>query len=186
MNEADSYIITLRQENNINCQFLLLPRSKIRQLVSTVTPTRWVHCQCFKLFSARRSQILIKNCALLLILAKRIPIMKNTGPELSIATITNVRAINVGDIDRMTDIARPGNITTHTNKVKSGGQRPRYDSRQTSGQHVRCYECQRTGHVARFCPSHSTQSNSQGNQWHTPQWKQCYEDQQRQLRQLQG
>ena len=57
----------------------------------------------------------------LLILAKRIPIMKNTGPELSIATVTNVRAINVGVIDRMTDIARPGDITTHTNKVKSGG-----------------------------------------------------------------
>ena len=66
------------------------------------------------------------------------------------------------------------------------GQRPRYDSRQTSGQRVRCYECQRTGHVARFCPGRSTQSNSQSNQWHTPQWKQCYEDQQRQLRQLQA
>jgi len=65
------------------------------------------------------------------------------------------------------------------------GLRPRYDSHQTSGQHVRCYECQRTGHVARFCPDRSMQSNSQGNQWHTPQWKQCYEDQQRQLRQLQ-
>ena len=33
----------------------------------------------------------------------------------------NVRAINVGVIDTMTDIARPGYITTHTNKVKSGG-----------------------------------------------------------------
>jgi len=42
-------------------------------------------------------------------------------------------------------------------------QRPRYDSRQTSGQHVRCHECQRTGHVARFCPCRSMQSNSQGN-----------------------
>jgi len=30
-------------------------------------------------------------------------------------------AINVGVIDRMTDIARPGDITTHKNKVKSGG-----------------------------------------------------------------
>ena len=89
--------------------------------MSTVTPTKWVHCQCFKLFSARRSQVLIENCALLLILAKRIPIMKNTGPELSIATVTNVRAINVGVIDTMTDIPRPGDITTHTNKVKSGG-----------------------------------------------------------------
>jgi len=47
--------------------------------------------------------------------------MQNTGPELSIATATNVRSINVGVIDRLTDIARPGDITTHTNKVKSGG-----------------------------------------------------------------
>ena len=38
-----------------------------------------------------------------------------------IVTVTNVRAINVGVIDRMTDIARPGDITTHANKVKSGG-----------------------------------------------------------------
>jgi len=82
---------------------------------------KWVHCQCFKLFSARRSKVLIENCAVLLILTKRIPIMKNTGPELSIATVTNVRAINVGVIDRMTDIARPGDITTHANKVKRGG-----------------------------------------------------------------
>jgi len=65
-------------------------------------------------------------------------------------------------------------------------QWPRFDSHQNGGQHVRCYECQRTGHVARFCPGRSTQSNSQGNQWHTPQWKQCYEDQQRHLQQLQA
>jgi len=65
-------------------------------------------------------------------------------------------------------------------------QRPRYDSRQTNGLQVRYYECQQAGHVARFSPGRSTQSNSQGNQWHTPQWKQCYEDQQRQLRQLQA
>ena len=154
--------------------------STIRRLVSTVTPTKWVHCQCFKLFSARKSQELIENCALLLILAKRIPIMKDTGPELSIATVTNVRAINVGVIDRVTDIARPGDITAHK-QGQERAQRPRYASRQTSGQHVRCYECQRTGYVARICPGRSTQSNSQGNQWHTPQWKQCYEDQQRQL-----
>jgi len=74
---------------------------------------------------------------------------------------------------------------THTQRQERG-QRPRYDSRQTSGQHVRCYECQQTGHVARLCPGRSTQSNSQGNQRHTPQWKQCYEDRQRQLRQLQA
>jgi len=114
-------LLLFAKKNNMNCQFLLLPKSKIRRLVNTVTPTRWVHCQCFKLFSARRSQVLIENCALLLILVKRIPILKNTGPELSIATVTNVRAINVGDIDRMTDIARPDDITTRTNKVKSGG-----------------------------------------------------------------
>ena len=65
-------------------------------------------------------------------------------------------------------------------------QRPRYDSRQNGGQHMRCYECQRTGHIARFCPGRSMQSNSQGIQWHTPQCKQCYEDQQRQLQQLQA
>ena len=134
-------LLLFAKKNNINCQFLWHPTSKIRRSVSTVTPTKCVHCQCFKLFSARRSHVLIENCALLLILGKRIPIMKNTGPELSIAAVTNVRAINVGVIDRMT------------------GQRPRYDSRQTSGQHVRCYECQRTGHVARFCPGRSTQSN---------------------------
>ena len=92
------------------------------------------------------------NCPLILILAKRIPIMKNTGPELSIATVTNVCTINVGVIDRMTDIARPGDITTHTDKVKSGGNG--HDTivvtlvvstcvvadqhvRHTSGQHVR-------------------------------------------------
>ena len=46
-------------------------------------------------------------------------------------------------------------------QAQERGQWPRYDSRQTSGQHVRCYECQRTGHVARFCPGRSTQSNSQ-------------------------
>ena len=45
--------------------------------------------------------------------------MRNTGPELSIATVTNVRAINVGVMGRMTDVARPGDIKTHTNKVKS-------------------------------------------------------------------
>jgi len=28
-------------------------------------------------------------------------------------------------------------------------QRPRYDNRQTGGQHVHSYECQRTGHVAK-------------------------------------
>ena len=37
-----------------------------------------------------------------------------------IVTVTNVRAINVGVIDRMTDISRLGDITSHTNKVKSG------------------------------------------------------------------
>ena len=40
----------------------------------------------------------------------------------------------------------------HYNTHKQGherGQRPRYDSRQTGGQHVRCFECQHTGHVAR-------------------------------------
>ena len=114
-------LLLFAKKNNINCQFLWQPTSKLRRLVNTVTPTRWVHCQCFKLFSVRRSQVLIENCALLLILAKCIPIMKNTGPELRMATVTNVRAINVGVIDRMTDIARPGYITTHTNKVKNGG-----------------------------------------------------------------
>jgi len=89
--------------------------------VSTATPTKWVHCQCFKLFSARRSQVLIENCALLLNLAKRIPTVINTSPELSIATVTNVRAINVGVMDSMTDIARLGDIETQTNKIKSGG-----------------------------------------------------------------
>ena len=57
---------------------------------------------------------------LLLNLAKRIAIVRNTGPELSIVTVTNVRDINVGVIDRMTDLARLGDITTYTNKVKSG------------------------------------------------------------------
>jgi len=89
--------------------------------VSTATPTKWVHCQCFKLFSARRSQVLIENSALLLNLAKRIPTVINTSPELSIATVTNVRAINVGVMDSMTDIARLGDIETQTNKIKSGG-----------------------------------------------------------------
>ena len=114
-------LLLFAKKNNINCQFLWQPTRKIWWLVSTVTPTKWVHCQCFKLFSARKSQELIENCALLLILAKRIPIMKNMGPELIIATVTNERAINVGVIDRVTDIARPGDNTKHTNKVKSGG-----------------------------------------------------------------
>ena len=51
----------------------------------------------------------------------------------------------------------------HYNTYKQGQereQRPRYDSRQTSGQHMRCYECQRTGHVAWFSPGRSTQFNS--------------------------
>ena len=113
-------LLLFAKKNSINCQFPWHPTSKIRRLVSTVTTTKWVDCQYFKLFSARRSQVLIENSVLLLNLAKCILTMRNTGPELSIATVTNVCAINVGVIDRMTDIARLGDITTHTNKVKSG------------------------------------------------------------------
>jgi len=113
-------LLLFAKKNNINCQFLWHPTSKIRRLVSMVTPTKWVHCQCFKLCSARRSQVLIENCTLLLNLAKRIPTVRNASPELSIATVTNLRPINVGVMDRMTDIARLGNITTCTNKVTSG------------------------------------------------------------------
>ena len=113
----------------------------------------------------------MENCALLLILAKRIPIMTNTGPELIIATVTNVRAINVGVIDRMTDIARPGDITTHTNKVMSG--RNRHDTTVVRMVVSTCIVTSVNGQgmIARFCPGRSTQSNSQGNQWHTQQWK---------------
>jgi len=82
----------------------------------------------------------------------------------------NERSHHQGWLYRQND--RHSSSRRHYDTHKQGqerGQRPRYDSRQISGQHVRCYECQRTGHVARFCPGRSTQSNSQGNQWHTPQ-----------------
>ena len=61
-------------------------------------------------------------------------------------------------------IDRHSSSRRHYDTHKQGqerGQRPRYNSRQTSGQHVSCYEFQRTGHAARFCPGRSTQSNSQ-------------------------
>ena len=159
MNQADSYVIALLQEKQHKCQFLLAPRSKIWRLVSTVSPTRWVHCQCFKLFSARRSQ----------------------DSEEEESARRSQRGYRQND--------RHSSSRRHYDTHKQGqepGLRPWYDSRQANGQHVRFYKCQRTGHVARFCPGCSTQSNSQGNQWHTAQWKHCYEDQQRQLQQLQA
>ena len=93
VNEADSYVITLRQEKQHKLPFSVATNKQDPAVIEHGNPYEMGALSV--LFSAR-SQVLIENCALLLILAKRIPIMKNTGPELSIVTVTTVRAINVG------------------------------------------------------------------------------------------
>ena len=119
MNEAYSYVLTLRQEKQHKLPVSVATHKQDPAVSEHGNPYE-VGALCFKLFLASRSQVLIENCALLLNLAKRIPTVRNTGPELSISTVTNVRAIHAGVMDRITDIARQGDRTTYTNKVKSG------------------------------------------------------------------
>jgi len=186
MNEADSYIITLRQEKQHK---LPVPVATIKQDLAASEQGNPYKVGALSVLQALLSE-------------------EESSINRKLRTATNSRQANSDNEEhgsraehcdgnersrhqywdyRQND--RHSSSRRHYDTHKQSherGQRPHYDSRQTSGQPMRCYECQRMGHVASFCPSRSTQSNSQGNQWHTPQWKQCYEDQQRQLRQLQA
>jgi len=185
MNEADSYVITLRQEKQHKLP-VSVAKSKQDPAVSEYGNPYEVGALSVlqALLSDEETSINRK----LRPATNSCQVHSDNEEQLSRAEHCdgNERSRHQRWVYRQND--RHSLSRRHYDTHKQGqerGQRPRYDSRQTSGQHVCCYECQRTGHVARFCPVRSTQSNSQGNQWHTPQWKQCYEDQQRQLRQLQ-
>ena len=186
MNEADSYIITLRQEKQHKLPVSVASNKQDSAVSEHGNPCKVGALSVLQAFlSEEKSSI-----------NRKVRSATNSRQAHSNNEEHESRAEHCDSNERSrhqrwgyrqndTHSSSGRHYDTHTQRQERG-QRPRYDSRQTSGQHVRCYECQQTGHVARLCPGRSTQSNSQGNQWHTPQWKQCYEDRQRQLRQLQA
>ena len=120
MNETDSYVITLRQEKQHKLPISVASNKQDPAVSERGNPYEVGALSVLQaLLSEEESSI---NRKLRSATNSRQAHSDNEehGSRAEHRAVTNVRAISVGVIDRMTDIARPGDITTHTNKVKSG------------------------------------------------------------------
>jgi len=121
MNEADSYVITLRQEKQHKLPVSVASNKQDSAVSEHGNPCEVDALSVLQAFLSEEESSINRKPRSATNSRQAHSDNEEHGPELSMATVTDVRAINVGVIDRMTDIARPGDITTHTNKVKSRG-----------------------------------------------------------------